>query len=262
MKLNLQLFGELDQNALNSEYEAVVKEEVKNAEKEEEKNVEELNLATAQAAEEMLKEKDYIYASGVERFETEHRRLGVEAQSIVQEYRNKKEMIERNGNYTAQGKYDQIDKLSNQYRERLEVMPEKQEEHYNNHYKTRKEKTEKLYEEITKTASINDFDTKDMLYITFILQNLDDGSVVDLLKTYKFNPFLISMINAKLKKEHKPGTGKRLRKVEHPLKRNVDTNFIPAQLGQVRMPNSDNPKSHMWTNTVANLIPRPSRYFN
>ena len=65
------------------------------------------------------------------------------------------------------------------------------------HQKDRREKAQQALDGIMKKASINDFDAKDMTYITYMLDHGSNDEILSILKEYKFHPHLLKMVNAR-----------------------------------------------------------------
>ena len=277
IKFNLQLFGEVEQNELENKYEEVAKEEIQALDTEQENAATEVDeqedtqqdenkgfLSLEQIedeAEKILKAKDFLYRNGKETFDKEYRNLGQQAKHLSNEYKAKYEAIIKSDLYSETGKGAKVDELYKEYREKIRELSDSQAKLNSEYRHNRKEVARKTYQDLEKKASIGDFDTKDMLYITYMLQTAGDSVIGGVLSEYSFNPWLINLVNVRgQKKDGKTGSSDK-QTFKHPLQTIAEEEVQGLFANTLAVPNSMDPTSKTFFHeTVETLIPTPSTW--
>ncbi|SFE37581.1 hypothetical protein [Trichococcus pasteurii] len=219
------------------------------------------------AADAILKAESYIYNTRIEKHEKVVNTLGEQAQALSNEFSTKKEAILNRNEYTDVAKAERLNDLYDEYEKKMKAIMGEQYTATMQHQKDRREKAQQALDGIVKKASINDFDAKDMTYITYMLDHGSNDEILSILKEYKFHPHLLKMVNARDRKKPLQYDAKgrpmdnRL-SIKHPLQMIAEeqpyrpnTNTISVALGDSRLqrtltdmiPTAGIPKKDAWS---------------
>ena len=148
-------------------------------------------------AEAILKAESYLYLTGIEKHEKAVNDLGEKAKQLSQEFMNKRDAITNRNEFTDEAKAERLNDLYDEYEVKVKAVMGEQFNVTVQHQKNRKETARTSLERINAKASINDFDAKDMTYITYMLEHGSNDEILSILKEYKFHPHLLKMVNAR-----------------------------------------------------------------
>ena len=123
------------------------------------------------AADAILKAESYLYNTGIEKHEKAVNVLGEQAQALSNEFSAKKEAILNRNEFTDEAKAERLNDLYDEYEKKMKAVMGEQYTATMQHQKDRREKAQQALDGIMKKASINDFDAKDMTYITYMLDH-------------------------------------------------------------------------------------------
>jgi hypothetical protein len=219
------------------------------------------------AADAILKAESYIYNTSIEKHEKAVNTLGERAQALSSEFNTKKEAILNRNEFTDVAKAERLNDLYDEYNAKMKSIMGEQFTATMQHQKERREKAQQALDGIMKKASINDFDAKDMTYITYMLDHGNNDEILNILKEYKFHPHLLKMINARdmrkpLQHDAKGRPMDNRLSIKHPLQMIAEeqpyrpnTNTISVALGDSRLqrtlsdmiPTAGIPKVDAWT---------------
>lgn len=205
-------------------------------------------------ADAILKAESYLYNTGIEKHQKAVSDLGEKAKKLSQEFMSKRDAIMNRNEFTDEAKAHRLNDLYDEYLPKINDIQSEQSQATRKHQIDRKETAKTALEKINAKASINDFDAKDMTYITYMLAHGDNEEILGVLKEYKFHPYLLKMVNARDKKKPLQHDAKgrpiynRL-SVNHPLQAIADAPFysvggITSYIGEAS-----------FSNQVSDLIP-------
>lgn len=178
----------------------------------------------------ILKAESYLYNTGIEKHDKAIRDLGEKAKRLSEEFISKRDAITNLNEYTDEAKASRLNDLYDEYLPRMNAIQSEQSQAARKHQIDRKETAKTTLEKINAKASLNDFDAKDMTYITYMLAHGGNEEILGILKDYKFHPYLLKMVNARDKKKPMQHDAKgrpiynRL-SVKHPLQIIADAPF-------------------------------------
>lgn len=184
-------------------------------------------------ADAILKAESYLYNTGIEKHQKEVSDLGEKAKRLGEEFLSKRNAIMNRNEFTDEAKAHKLNDLYDEYLPKMNALQSEQSQATRKHQIDRKETAKTALEKINAKASINDFDAKDMTYITYMLAHGDNEEILGVLKEYKFHPYLLKMVNARDKKKAPQYDAKgrpiynRL-SVNHPLQAIADAPFYPV----------------------------------
>lgn len=205
-------------------------------------------------ADSILKAESYLYNTGIEKHEKAIRDFGEKAKRLSEEFISKRDAITNRNEFTDVAKAERLNDLYDEYEAKMKALQSEQSQADRKHQIDRKETAKTTLEKINAKASLNDFDAKDMTYITYMLAHGGNDEILSILKEYKFHPYLLKMVNARDKKKPVQHDAKgrpiynRL-SVNHPLQTIADAPFYP--LGGITTYTGD----ASFINQVRDLIP-------
>lgn len=152
-------------------------------------------------AEAILKAESYLYNTGIEKHEKAIRDFGEKAKRLSEEFISKRDAITKRNEFTDEAKAERLNDLYDEYEAKMKALQSEQSQADRKHQIDRKETAKTTLEKINAKASLNDFDVKDMAYITYMLAHGGNEEILGILKDYKFHPYLLKMVNARDKKK-------------------------------------------------------------
>ena len=148
-------------------------------------------------ADAIMKAESYLYNTGIEKHEKQIKGLGDVAKNISEEFLSKRDAIMNRKEFTDEAKAHKLNNLYDEYLPKIKALQDEQRGAKRKHQIDRKETAKTALEKINAKASINDFDAKDMTYITYMLAHGGNEEILAILKEYKFHPYLLKMVNAR-----------------------------------------------------------------